>query len=695
MEAGEREHPLRADPLQALPDVVQVPRRPRQRLKSPSSGSLSDHDSASAAASTTTSRPLSPALAPSSHDKHVFEMEALERFRDAPPDDPLLAAVLENAQPPADPPASGTAYATDVEALLSAVDDMHRGYDDYAATVGGGVLATAGVATRTDVTVLPAASKEGEAAGVYIVKSRRNRKPSGVGSDATASSSASTAPSHSAADYVRARRSIADFTWLRRRLCARYDGVIVPSLPAMALAGRLTHGYAHDIERRRGLQRFLRRVATHPVLAVGDEVFAFLGTAGDDAWRKLRREPLPPEGAVADALFGAARPGVEDDGPLRRVGMWGEKFLWQTGKRVNQGLVWLLDRDRGVAAPANAEDSAKVRLERLQNYVRGLGVTLITLRGVIARISKNRTSEIQSARHLQDALRALAHGEGGKFATYMGNIVLDVDKMDSTPPSNDLSVLAAATATVTNTVNETSTTHQEASNNTGVNADTTDKSDGNPEANSSSDVNPTSDVNSDRGAPMAAEIHTDDITAEDEAALDDVVTLGAGSAAAAHALDEVIRDYEERVRGAQRIMAARQEEQEAFERALSVYKRLRDRLESRADSMWEPSRSTSSQSLMDPSSSTRIEHKAGFDNLVDQVNAARDRLTDVRKHYQAIALRTTDELRRLRAEMHDDICIGLESLAREVVREHALHASSWAELAQSLSAYRETQQGRR
>lgn len=437
----------------------------------------------------------------------------------------------------------------------------------------------AGIVDRSDVTVYPAQPERGGGAGVYVVRSRKNWTFGG--------NSPSGASPH-ADEYYHVRRSLADFAWLEERLRSRYEGVIVPPLPNMAIVGRLKYGYTYDTERLRGLERFLRRVATHAVLSTGEEVMAFLGATGEDAWSSIRREPISHESSITSALFGGA---TNDSSPWAKFGLWTEKILWQTGRRMNKALVWFLERDSQI--DGSRADSAEARLERLQGYVRELGISLATLRQAAERASTNRGREMRGVIGMQQALRKFGEREGGKFGTFMEKVVLEIEAEGKDKES-------------------------ESSESTGG------------------------------------------------VSVDSVV-------------DEVFRDYEERARGAQRIMNARREEQDAYEHALAVYTKLRDRLESRTGSMWETV----------PNGNTVPNSGEGLGDLVNDVSAASARLAEVRRRYQTVALSTTDELRRLRGDMHEDLCRALQGMAEEFAKQHTAHARAWKRLAETLNEYRE------
>lgn len=657
MTSGEPEHPLRADPLQSLPDALSVPRRPRTTTHSstldhhgpkssqstPNAIISSSHASSQHHSSTSSPSPI--LMGPSVSDQRSLERETLRKFQNSAPSDPLQAAIMRDARDHATPsPPAGHAFASDVDAYLSSLDvNAHHGSVDSTSNL------TAPHAVL--VTLSPAPPTPGAAAGVYILRTRlpRRLRESTPGSYSPSSDQSPTRmpsknprphsnqqstnlvtadgkqkPSSStfvasnddsvslAPNEVQVRRTLADFSWLSERLTARYDGVIVPLLPEMSLGGRMTYGYAYDKQRARGLQRFLQQVASHPVLAAGEEVSAFLGATGEAAWSELRRQPVATEPSVADRLFAAER-GRNLSDPMQRIGVWRDKLLWKSGKRFNDGLVWFLDRDRNEPTQKPQLDSAQARLDRLHKYVKGLTASLADIRDAAARVSRSRFLEEESARALQESLKILASREGGKFASVLESVALDIssgcENMGSTESSSS-------------------------------EGSSDDKEEG----------------------------HNEDMASSPG--------RGESSATAIRLLVDVLGDLEERAHGAQRIMAARQEEHEVYERALKTYTTLRDKLDRQGD--------TVSASNSQHSNSTNSGNRGAVDELVERTEAAAARLADVRRHYHIVAVRTTDELRRLRAELHSELSDGLIRVADRLVNEHSKHAQAWTSVAESL-----------
>lgn len=593
MSSGEEEHPLRADPLHELPDAVLVPRRPRPRISQFTNGSQStsekDEDN------TTKS-----AFGTGSLDKLTFEREARELVANNDGKDPLIAAIFEKTERSPSPPA-GHAFATDIQKLLAATDPNNENENESPPVA-------AGVVDRSDVTLFPCAPEEGSAAGVYIVRSRRNWAFNATNSQTP--TPATNQPSASD-EYYHVKRSIADFSWLEERLRAKNQGAIVPSLPSMALLGRITHGYTYESERLRGLQQFLRKVGTHAILSTTDEVLSFLGATGDEAWRKLRREPITYDSSITSVIFGGSGDSTSSN-TLQKISNWSEKMMWQAGRQFHKGVGWFLERDIP-NADRRKEDTGEARLERLQTYVKELETSLSALRQMTGRVARNRLQEARGVSAMEEAIHRLAKREGGKFGVQLDRVELDI-------PMEFLG-------------------------------------EQNGEANEDQEREMN---NSDTSSSITTRLPV------------------------ARVVDDVFRDYEERARGAQRIMNSRKEEHDAYEHALAVYTKLRDKLDSKTGSMWEQNPNPAQQN-----------RGAGIEQLVKDVNIASTKLNEVRKRYQRVALATTDELRRLRNDMHKDLCVALQALAFEHARQHAAHSIAWASFAEALNEYKEESSRRR
>lgn len=725
MPSGEHDHPLRADPLQSLPDAISVPRRRRRRTQSLSSSSLP-----------LSPKPPSPIInanfqhhTASSSDRQALQLDTFKNH--TLPSDPLRLALIETAAPPLPLPPAGEAFATDVDSLLRDADEDNDHVERRNAKVEG--LELTNDAFVADVTLIPVAAEQGSAAGVYVIQSCQVRRlhnpqpqvqsnqqrahsplpspppppPSSLKTSALIATAATSTIIRSYSqqqqilpalslppDTKRVRRSIADFNWFRNLLTLTYDGIIVPSLPSMSLSGRLTHGPLYDHARLNGLSRFLHRVSTHPILSHGTELPIFTGHSGEPAFQKLRQLPLPSPSIISPLL---------DDG-----GAWR-----QLGRRVNDGLAWLLDRkeeEREVD-----EDSGKARLGRLTTYVSELGGGLGSVRECVGRVGKGREGGARATDRFQNAIGEVARREGGRLATYFGDLGIEngvavglnggtVKLQREKEKGKETGKVGGIRGERGNAAQEVNVkaVHCAEGERNGIDGERVGKRERNIRGNSgeAAVVGMTeSDEDGDRenGRKLhgmngvstrngATHTHTDRNIANWETLSRSPIISPlssspsskqtsrkrVGSATAIRLLEAAITDYEERARGAKRIMSLRQEEQETYERALQTYKKLRDKLEAFTDYH------TSGD---EPVSTEEVE-------IGRQVNEAARKLGTVRKQYQAVAVRTTDELRRLRRDLHDDLSEGLLLVALEIGAECRDEAERWDGLAERLAAYR-------
>lgn len=69
-------------------------------------------------------------------------------------------------------------------------------------------------------------------------------------------------------------RRYSDFTWLSNELATDYPGTIIPPLPDKQTVGRFNTEFVEA--RRRALERFLRRISSHPDLVQSPSFISFL-----------------------------------------------------------------------------------------------------------------------------------------------------------------------------------------------------------------------------------------------------------------------------------------------------------------------------------------------------------------------------------------------------------------------------------
>ncbi len=459
-------------------------------------------------------------------------------------DDPLSRALrsIPRRRLPL-PPSSTVAYTTSPEALF----ERQASADGGTSTRGGVALLTPRNSENTprgrdisDVRVYP-----DSIAGVFIVESWSGETES----DSDDSSSASSTT-------TKVSRSIADFVWLENRLRLRYDGVIVPDLPAMALRGRLQHGFAYETERLRGLQRFLTMLISHPSLKHVDETAAFLTSSGT-AWTIARAKKLiKPNRALT----------IDDSDNAVRA--WMSFRFWQAGRRLNRAVGWFLNRD---IADAQHELSPEEKaLERLQRYVTSLEAALEKTR--VAALNAANADELCSSRYAQvrQALATLGMQEGGVFRDVL-----------HTPP-------------------------------------------------------------------LTLQHDDDDTTKR---------------------LDDVLNEYARRAQAAQRLVALRCSEREAYEYAVENYAALRARWEASTSSVWDNTATPAADN-----------EAADVDNtdLHTQLAAAADTLAKAQRAYQLVDRSTHDELRRLRTQMHDEVLDALRDVASQRAEAHAEMRDAWS-----------------
>lgn len=76
------------------------------------------------------------------------------------------------------------------------------------------------------------------------------------------------------------QRRFSNFVTLARHLAKKFSGLAIPPLPEKNLTGRFSDDF---VETRRGdLERWVRRVARHPVLRYSDAITAFLGMEDEE-----------------------------------------------------------------------------------------------------------------------------------------------------------------------------------------------------------------------------------------------------------------------------------------------------------------------------------------------------------------------------------------------------------------------------
>lgn len=483
-------------------------------------------------------------------------------------------------------------------------------------------------ARRRDEVAVSLRPHESGAAGVFVVSTRAS---------STVASPPSAAGTTTETDDVReVPRGLADFAWLHARLQASFDGVIVPHLPAMALRGRLLHGFAYESNRLRGLERFVRQLARHPVLASAEETSTFLGLDGEHVWVSVRTRPATPSSTLSGIL--PSRGAADSTGAAETLTRWGGFKLWQARKRVNKSLAWLLNRDEQEEERVAAEDA---QLERLQTYVRELQAGLRDARRCAQGVHDARRDCFVRHRAFQAALRELGAREGGLFGAFLGSVVL----VQSTP---------AAAAPVRMGI-----VAGPASDAGGGESDGDSTASTSRRASDAGSVG----VSSDASAPAAARMDPEKV------------------------LDEALADFEARAASAQRLVQLRRDEREAYEHAVEVYAKLRGRWEASTSSIWDAASGTPQESFDETAPDPDAMR------LYGEISAAADALAGAQRQYRIVDRSTNDELRRLRKEMHAELCVALRVVAEEAAGVHARYAAAWEGVAERVEVFREAERG--
>jgi sorting nexin-1/2 len=95
-----------------------------------------------------------------------------------------------------------------------------------------------------------------------------------------------------------------DFVWLHNQLKARYPNVIIPPLPEKALTGNYDPNFISL--RRHALERFLNRIASHPLLQTSEDLQTFL-EANEETLNAAKRTVAEPKKPAAQQQGGIGR----------------------------------------------------------------------------------------------------------------------------------------------------------------------------------------------------------------------------------------------------------------------------------------------------------------------------------------------------------------------------------------------------
>lgn len=106
-------------------------------------------------------------------------------------------------------------------------------------------------------------------------------------------------------------RRFKHFTWLHEQLCRIYPHFLIPPLPGKQVSGRFEDEFVE--RRRRALERFLDRVAKHPVLGSSAVLLHFLTADDHKNWKAGKRlsEQIPVASETIDVKQGEHVDAVE------------------------------------------------------------------------------------------------------------------------------------------------------------------------------------------------------------------------------------------------------------------------------------------------------------------------------------------------------------------------------------------------
>lgn len=156
-----------------------------------------------------------------------------------------------------------------------------------------------------------------------------------------------TARAASGGGEFRVRRRFRDVVALADRLAEAYRGLFVPARPDKSVVeGQVMQKHEFVEQRRAAIERYLRRLAAHPVIGRSEELRAFLRAPG--------RLSLPPQ---ANEI--AAKPIARESGAAKPMGKGG-RDLFRMFRELKQSVV----NDWGGRGQTPEVDEDKEFLER-------------------------------------------------------------------------------------------------------------------------------------------------------------------------------------------------------------------------------------------------------------------------------------------------------------------------------------------
>ncbi|CAG8548987.1 31463_t:CDS:10, partial [Racocetra persica] len=99
---------------------------------------------------------------------------------------------------------------------------------------------------------------------------------------------------------ITVERRFSQFEWLYNRLVNKFAAFVLPPLPEKQYSGRFNEEFIE--KRRRALERFINRLARHPIIRYSEILTHFLSCNDDSEWRK-REKRFENDKLVGHAFF--------------------------------------------------------------------------------------------------------------------------------------------------------------------------------------------------------------------------------------------------------------------------------------------------------------------------------------------------------------------------------------------------------
>lgn len=172
-------------------------------------------------------------------------------------------------------------------------------------------------------------------------------------------------------------RRYSDFEWLRERLMEKNRGIIVPPLPEKNVVEKFRFSAEFIESRRRSLERFVNRVASHPHLQSSPELKLFLESS-EDVWAMETRSWREPKvlGKKSSDYFQLFR---DVQASLSQVVLGREKVEEDIDEE-NERLRGYLDELERVFSDSHQEAVRLIkRKKELANATVAFGVSMVML----------------------------------------------------------------------------------------------------------------------------------------------------------------------------------------------------------------------------------------------------------------------------------------------------------------------------